>query len=60
MDTEKIDKRAKSILSTLGKNYGCVAIIEEDITHVIPVYREPNLQFAFAENGVNEKDVSMS
>lgn len=40
MDSEKIEKKAKSILNTLGRNYGCVVIIEEDVTYIMPINRK--------------------
>jgi len=60
MNTKKLVKQAKSILNSLDRNYGCIVIIEEDITYIIPVYGDIDLQFAFADNGVNRKDILIS
>ncbi|MFX0011996.1 MAG: hypothetical protein ACFE9R_16900 [Candidatus Hermodarchaeota archaeon] len=60
MDTEKLEKQAVSILSALGKNCGCVVIFEEDKTYIVPIYGDFDLQFAFANNGVNGRDVLRS
>ncbi len=60
MDSEKLENQAKSILSDFGKNCGCVVIIDEEATYVIPIHKENNLQFAISDNGVNGKDISNS
>jgi actin-related protein len=60
MDIGKLEEQAKSILNNLGRKYGCVVIIEEDKSYIIPVYGEMDLQFAFADNGVCGKDISTS
>ena len=60
MDREKIEKQARSILSDLGKNYGCVVDIGEEFTYVTPIHKENDLQFAITDNGVNGRDISIS
>lgn len=60
MDREKIENHAKLILNNLGRDHGCVVIIDEEVTYVIPIYKGDNLQYAIGDNGVNGIDISNS